>query len=113
MLGKPLAQQRLQVIERAVVAEVRAGAPRPFVDDRTRPVLRHEVRRVMEAFCLSANDHRQSSVRFHEKQRELEARRACVQYGDRVCHCQGTPFFRFAPRSLSWLAGSTLGLKMG
>ena len=106
VLGEPLTQERDEVIERAVMTERDALAPRLLVDGRAAAVLGNEARRRVQPLGLPARDEREA-LRAVGEQRELEARRARVQYGDRIGHVSARPpcghlrdglAGRFAPR---------------
>ncbi len=73
VVGEPLAQERHEVVERAVVAELRAFAPSAFGEQLAVRVLRDEPRGRVETFGLPARDESEVAVSCGE-QRELEAR---------------------------------------
>src|SRR5437762_7620428 len=82
MLGELVAEKIDEMFERAVMTELDAAAPGLLGDDRAAAVLGDETRRRVQTFRLPARDERHA-VRLLRKQRELEARRARIQDGDR------------------------------
>ncbi len=90
MLGEVRAQHGDEVVERAFVAERGAFAPRLLVDHACRRAsLATNFGDVNSAFGLPARDERRAALAARE-QRELEARRACVEDRDGVGHDQAT-----------------------
>src|SRR5438477_6425174 len=85
MLGELVAEKTDEMFERAIMTELDAVAPCLLGDDRAAAVLGDEARRRVQTFRLPARDERHA-IRLLRKQRELEARRARVQDGDRIGH---------------------------
>ena len=79
------AQKRDQVVERAVMAELRALGPRLLRRDRSVAPLGDKVGCSVNPFDLAANGELQLAAA-REKERELDARRAGVQNADCVSH---------------------------
>jgi len=85
MMRNAPAQKPDKVFERAVVAERFAGRPLLLVEHVAVAILRDEARRRVDAFGLPSRDEN-GVLALVGEERELDARRACVQDGDRVGH---------------------------
>ena len=83
--GKPLAQKCHQMLERAGVTKLGSLTPRFLGGRLASAIQRNEVRRGVKAFDLAALIELQL-VPSHQEERELDARRACIQDDDRVSH---------------------------
>ena len=85
LLAELRAQEGDQMIERALVPELDAIAPGLLAQGLPVPILGDETRRGMEAFGLSAHSQLERVATLGEE-RELEARRARIENGDRIGH---------------------------
>ena len=85
MLAELRAQEGDQMIERAIMPKLDAIAPGLLAQDLPVPILGDETRRGMEAFGLSAHSQLERGATLGEE-RELEARGACIENGDRIGH---------------------------
>ena len=85
MFGHLAAKKAGQVLEGAVVPEVRPVAPGFLADDAARPVLRHEARLRVQPFGLPAH-HQIELVTARGEERELDGRGSGVDDQDGVSH---------------------------
>ena len=85
LFAQLVAEEREQMVERAVVTQGRAVAPAFFAERASVAILGNEVRRRIQPLGLAAGDQLQRRAGGREE-RELETRRARIENGDRLAH---------------------------
>src|SRR5215211_1536395 len=85
VLAEPLAEERDEIVECAGVSQRDTLTPRLFIQSRASSILSNKLGTCVQPLGLAARSECDALRAFGE-QRELEARRARVQYGDCVGH---------------------------